>query len=354
MCYNKVWMQGKLFCFKKEFSSGRHPCYPSKRLITVSHGGRLGNNMGEYATLWYYSKVLNNVEAFISPYMERDLQNIFPYISLPAYKIPHSCQKEFIPMDAGQDLERIVKLFESTDSLAFVNLEGYPNAINLFHRYRKDIISEFRFSERLSASVKAFRHQLNSLHCQSHEHCEKLLLVGVHVRRTDYKQWMADRARQGLVNENFFLSAMKLMVNKIGKIKKQDKVLFIVASDDPVWCKEKFSQFRMNYTIIYTSDHYPILQQRYLAAHNVSGCSNKDCNDTIELEYVHFDLAVISSMNYNIFDYGTFGMWGAYLSQAEITIAADLRVTDDELRKFHIKDKLVDAGVEGFIFLLPP
>ena len=83
-------------------------------------------------------------------------------------------------------------------------------------------------------------------------------------------------------------------------------------------------------------------------------CSIKGCNETLQLEYVHFDLAVISSMNYNIFDYGTFGMWGAYLSQAEITIGADLRVTDDDLRKFHLKDKLVDAGVEGFMFLQPP
>ena len=347
-------IQDQLFLSKKKFSYGRHPCHPSKHLISVSHGGRLGNNMGEYATLWYYSQVLNNVEAFISPNMEQDLKKVFPYISLPAYEIPHSCQREFVSMDAGRDHEKIVTLFERDDSLAFVNLEGYPNAVSLFHTYREDIISEFQFSERLSANVKAFQDQLHSLHCQSHEHCDQLRLVGIHVRRTDYKEWMAVRAKQELVNENFFLSAMGLMVDKIGEMGKQEKLMFVVASDDPMWCKDKFSQFRLNNTIIYTSDHYPILHQKYLEAHNLSGCSNKDCNEEIVLEYVHFDLAVISSMNYNIFDYGTFGMWGAYLSQAEITIGADLRVTNDDLRKFHLKDKLVDAGVEGFMFLQPP
>ena len=311
--------------------------------------------MGEYATLWYYSKVLNNVEAFISPYMEGDLQKVFPHISLPAHKMPQSCWKEFLPMDAEHDHEKIVKLFERSDddSLKFVYLRGYPNAVNLYHRYRTDIIGEFQFSKKASANVKAFHDHLHSLHCQNSEHCDQLQLVGVHVRRTDYEEWMANRAKQELVNENFFLSAMKLMVGRIGKLKKQKKLMFIVSSDDSSWCKGKFSQFQFNYTIVYTIDHYPHIRQKYLNAHNLSACSNKGCNDTIGMEYVYFDLAVMSSMDYNIFDYGTYGFWGAYLSQSEITIGADLRVTDEQ-SKFLVKNKVVDAGVEGFIFLQPP
>ena len=61
----------------------------------------------------------------------------------------------------------------------------------------------------------------------------------------------------------------------------------------------------------------------------------------------------MSSMNYNIFDYGTFGMWGAYLSQSEITIGADISVTDEQ-SKFLDNYKLIEAGVEGFEFLQPP
>ena len=143
---------------------------------------------------------------------------------------------------------------------------------------------------------------------------------------------------------------MELMVDRIGKLSMQERLMFVVASDDSSWCRDKFSQFKLNYTIVYTVDHFPMVQQRYLDTHNLSRCSNGDCNDAIEMEYVHFDLAVLSSMNYNIFDYGTFGLWGAYLSQSEITIGLDLKVR----RKYLVKDRVIEGGVEGFLWLPTP
>ena len=82
--------------------------------------------------------------------------------------------------------------------------------------------------------------------------------------------------------------------------------------------------FKSNYTILHTEDYYKLVE-------------------SIGVNYVHFDLAVMSSMNYNIFDYGTFGMWGAYLSQSEITIAADVNTW--------LKYRVILTGVKGFIFL---
>ena len=302
--------------------------------------------MGQYATLWYYSKVLDNVTAIITPNMKRNLQKTFPHISLPAYEIPHSCKKEFIQIQQVRAHEKIVKLFDN-DLLAFVNIGLYINDVNLYHRYRRDILCEFQFSESISATVKAFRDHLHSLHYQNSKQSDRLRLVGVHVRRTDYKAWMARRVKQGLVDENFFLRAMELMVDRMGKLGKKERLMFIVTSDDSRWCKAKFSQFKLNYTIIYTIDHYPLVRQKYLDTNNFLGCRNKKCNDAIGREYVHFDLAVMSIMNYNIFDYGTFGFWGAYLSQGEITIGSDL-VLD------YTKDSVIKAGVEGFIFLHSP
>ena len=139
---------------------------------------------------------------------------------------------------------------------------------------------------------------------------------------------------------------MELMVERMGVFDKEERLLFIVTSDDSSWCKAKFSQFKFNYSIIYTIDYYPLVRQKYLHAHNLSNCSNEGCNQEIETEYVNFDLALMSSMNYNILDYGTFGLWGAYLSQGEITIVAD--ISDRR------KDQVIAAGLEGFIFLQPP
>ena len=43
------------------------PCQQHTHLLTIQLGGRLGNNIGQYATLFYYSKKLENVTVFIQP-----------------------------------------------------------------------------------------------------------------------------------------------------------------------------------------------------------------------------------------------------------------------------------------------
>ena len=94
--------------------------------------------MGQYATLWHYSKMLKNVEAFISPDMEQDLKKVFPHISLPVQNVSPSCWKKFLPLNVAHGREKIVNIFEESDneSLAFVFLENVwtpPNAIHLHH-----------------------------------------------------------------------------------------------------------------------------------------------------------------------------------------------------------------------------
>ena len=179
------------------------------------------------------------------------------------------------------------------------------------------------------------------MHCKNSECCDQIHFVGIHVRRTDYNKKLLNHDRE-IVNETYFLNAMKLMVDRIGKLKKKDRLMFIVASDDSSWCKAKFSQFGLNYTIIYTIDYYPRIQQKYLDSHNLSNCNNKLCKEAIDMEYVHFDLAVMSSMNYSIYDYGTYGSWGAYLSQSEFTISADSRKANEpDLRVTNKESKII-------------
>ena len=69
-----------------------HPCNLPSHTITINHGGQLGNNMAEYATLWYYKKRLQNTTAFIVPEMERALLPVFPNIMMPVYRISNSCE----------------------------------------------------------------------------------------------------------------------------------------------------------------------------------------------------------------------------------------------------------------------
>ena len=104
-----------------------------------------------------------------------------------------------------------------------------------------------------------------------------------------------------------------------------------MTSDDSKWCKERFSQPQFESfspSIVYTVDLYPTLLQKYLDTYNLFDCTNEWCIKSIKKEYAYFDLAVLSSMNYYIYDYGSYGFWGAYLSQSKIIIHVDENVTD--------------------------
>ena len=61
---------------------------------------------------------------------------------------------------------------------------------------------------------------------------ERLNFVGVHVRRTDYIQWVENRYRGHPVDQNFFHHCMEEYRRKLG----QD-TLFLVTSDDIPWCR---------------------------------------------------------------------------------------------------------------------
>lgn len=83
-------------------------------------------------------------------------------------------------------------------------------------------------------------------------------------------------------NASFFRTAMRYY-----EMKYQD-VIFIVVSDDPSWCKRKFSRKNNVYITSKSYRNSPAL-----------------------------DLAILASCNHSIFDYGTFGEWGAILAGGE-------------------------------------
>ena len=61
---------------------------------------------------------------------------------------------------------------------------------------------------------------------------EQLDFVGVHVRRTDYIQWVEKRYRGHSVDENFFHHCMTEFRKRLGP-----DTIFLVTSDDIQWCR---------------------------------------------------------------------------------------------------------------------
>ena len=107
------------------------------------------------------------------------------------------------------------------------------------------------------------------------------LMVGVHVRRTDFhrysKFWMAE-----LLNETFYLEAMSYLRNKY------EAVTFLVVSDDQDWCRDHLQAE----DVLVMTGHSPAV-----------------------------DLAIMAHCQAAIVDYGTFSVWGGILSQGEVLVS---------------------------------
>ena len=95
----------------------------------------------------------------------------------------------------------------------------------------------------------------------------------------------------------------------IGDPAKQH-LAFVVATDDPAWCRKHLSGLPQKLatdtqdgtvSIHYTVDYFSRVKQNH----------------------AHFDLAVLSHCNHSIYDYGSFGFWGAFLANG-ITVVADI------------------------------
>ena len=61
---------------------------------------------------------------------------------------------------------------------------------------------------------------------------EELNFVGVHVRRTDYIQWVEKRYQGHPVDQNFFHHCMEEYRRKLGP-----DTIFLITSDDIPWCR---------------------------------------------------------------------------------------------------------------------
>ena len=95
------------------------------------------------------------------------------------------------------------------------------------------------------------------------------------------------------------------------------QLVFIVSSDDLEWCKKEFKK------ITGESFHYS------------TKCPSKRQINNPNI----FDMALLSKCPHSIYDYGTYGFWGAYLAGGH-TVLADYptsRVTKEaEIIHWHL------------------
>lgn len=144
-----------------------------------------------------------------------------------------------------------------------------------------DVRREFTFKPSLRLyAEKVLRHVAERFNLSSPTY------VSVHVRRTDYIDYLWQKMKTRPAPVSYYLSAMNYFADKYSD------VIFIITSDNITWCKYNLRSAR--YHINYVSD-------------NDGKGPGKD-------------LAILAACNHSIIDYGTYGSFGAILAAGETVV----------------------------------
>lgn len=237
-------------------------------LTIISNRGRLGNQMGTFATLYGLAR-LNNRKPVLQPhtatYIGRYFKTSVPSTeslsetnhSLPAYKIG-----------------RYIRSSDVTIPKQVVILRGHktPNSPTFYDFVRYEIKREFRFIDPIDHYADSVLRKIR------HKFPRMDTFVGIHVRRTDMNKVLL-KYGASLPDTNFFNKSMSYFMSRYRN------VTFIVVSDDRKWCKENLKHPKV---VITPNPPSP--------AH---------------------DMAVLSKCNHSIITKGTFGRWAGYLAGGE-------------------------------------
>ena len=247
----------------------KHHC-PKDGIVTVAQGGRLGNQMWEYASTWAVAR-RTGLEPYVPRCIRKVLDEVFEDLSIPPLGYVSHCPAKW------DSVIRSPELWSYTNQS--ILLPRFAVLPELVLTWPDDIRHEFRFKQRLvRASQKILEtasHLINS---------SALVYVGIHVRRTDYHDYLWRTHRMFLASVTFFNEAMNYFRRKY-----PSNVAFLVVSDDPGWCRRNLLKGNNDVFVV-----------------SKAGVTSPGQ-----------DLAVMASCNHSIIDYGTFGVWGAILANGE-------------------------------------
>jgi galactoside 2-L-fucosyltransferase 1/2 len=180
--YIGIWVQrpapaaGYLERQKAERLQYYPPCPLPNARITVNDGGRFGNVMGEYATMYAHAKRLS-LQPFVAPSMKTKLMKVFRNITIKSDTRPSDALQ--IGFEVLGTTTNCSQLFKDLRTRTAV-IRGFPLDVLHFHQFRNELLREFEFQSSLLERVSRFLTGLK-------KGDEEVVFVGMHVRRTDYR-----------------------------------------------------------------------------------------------------------------------------------------------------------------------
>ncbi|XP_063291855.1 galactoside alpha-(1,2)-fucosyltransferase 2-like isoform X2 [Pelobates fuscus] len=254
---------------------------PLTGMWTVNAIGRLGNLMGEYATLYALAK-LNGHEAYILPEMHAQLSKIFK-IRLPAI---HPDVLKSIPW-RNYGLHDWMSPEYNNIQGEYVRLTGYPCSFTFYHHIRDQILKEFTFHDYVKKESNDYLANIIGDR-------KNVTFVGVHVRRGDYVYVMPNTWKGVIADKGYLQKAMDYFRNKY------ENPLFVVTSNGMDWCKENINNS---------------LGDVHFAGDGKEGSPGRD-------------FALLAHCNHTIMTIGTFGIWVGYLVGGETIYLSNYTLPD--------------------------
>ncbi|XP_018428528.1 PREDICTED: galactoside 2-alpha-L-fucosyltransferase 2-like [Nanorana parkeri] len=243
---------------------------PLTGMWTVNVVGRLGNLMGEYATLYSLAK-MNGRHAYILPEMYSQLAKIFKK-RLPTLHQEVSNRIKWRNYGLHDWMSEEYQYIEGE----YVHLSSYPWSFTFYHHIKDEILHEFTFHDFIKEESYAY---LNNVRGDK----KNFTFVAIHVRRGDYVHGMPNTWKGVVADNGYFPKAMDYFRNKY------ESLLFIVTSNGMDWCKENINNSKGDV-------HF-------------AGDGREESPGR--------DFALLAHCNHTIMIIGSFGIWVSYLVGGE-------------------------------------
>ncbi|XP_006868458.1 PREDICTED: galactoside 2-alpha-L-fucosyltransferase 1 [Chrysochloris asiatica] len=256
---------------------------------TIYSDGRLGNQMGQYATLLALAQ-LNGRQAFILPSMHDTLAPVFR-ITLPVLSPEVDRQISWQKLKLHDWMSEEYSHLEE----AQLKLFGFPCSWTFFHHIREKIRSEFKLHEHLREEAQSV---LRSIRL-GHTRATPSTFVGVHVRRGDYLKVMPQRWKGVVADRAYLQQAMDWFRER------HEAPIFVVTSNGMDWCQENIDTSRGD--VIFAGNGHEGSPAR--------------------------DFALLTECNHTIMTIGTFGFWAAYLAGGDTVYLANFTLPNSSFLK---------------------
>ncbi|XP_012287583.1 galactoside 2-alpha-L-fucosyltransferase 3 isoform X2 [Orussus abietinus] len=194
----------------------RNPC-PKDGIVSVVQGGRLGNQIWEYASVWATAR-RTGLEPFMPRCILRTLEEYFDNLSIPPLSYIGWCT-----LDVGQIVNSLNHWNSTEQNIIIPRHATYWSLILV---WLDDVRKEFTFKSSLKSSAESL---LKKVALQFN--VTDPIYVGIHVRRTDYVDYLWQKLKVRPAPVNYYLAAMNYFEGKYAN------VIFVLASDNIAWCK---------------------------------------------------------------------------------------------------------------------